>query len=143
MATRARKAESAPPLKATTTGPGARRPEPVEVGRSPRTGVPAAGPTARSVTAERHPAGDDWARTSSTAATMPVYEGAELGVAGRGLVEAHLVDAVLQVVGVDAEQGDAPLPVVEAGGAGDELQDPTVERRPTAPWPFISASRSS
>ena len=55
-------------------------------------------------------------------------EGPELGVEGRGLVEAHLVDAVLQVVGVDAEERHAPLVVVEPGRTGDDLQDAAVER---------------
>ena len=41
-------------------------------------------------------------------------EGAELGVEGRGLVEAHRVDDLLEVVGVHGEEGDAPLEVVDA-----------------------------
>ena len=57
-------------------------------------------------------------------------EGPELGVAGRGLVEAHLVDAVLQVVGVDAEERHAPLLVVEPGRAGDDLEDAAGEGPP-------------
>ena len=41
-------------------------------------------------------------------------ERAELGVARRHLVEAHLVDDLLQRDGVVGEQRDAPLPVVDA-----------------------------
>ena len=71
-------------------------------------------------------------------------ERAELGVDRRRLVEAHRVDDVLQVVGVHAEQRDAPLVVVEAGRAGDDLEDRG--RRtcgPVAPCPYISSLRSS
>ena len=50
-------------------------------------------------------------------------ERAELGVARRHRIEAHLVHDVLQRDRVVGEQRDAPLPVVEPGRAGDELQD--------------------
>ena len=51
-------------------------------------------------------------------------ERAELRVVGGHLVEAHLVDDLLERDRVVGEQRDAPLPVVEAGRAGDELQHP-------------------
>ena len=54
-------------------------------------------------------------------------EGTELGVARRGLVEAHRVHGVLEVGGIVREERDTPLVVVEAGGAGDELHDATRE----------------
>src|SRR5579883_795725 len=57
-------------------------------------------------------------------------ERTELAVARRGFVEAHLVDALLQVVRADAEQRDAPLPVVEPGRPGHELEHAVAERAP-------------
>ena len=57
-------------------------------------------------------------------------EGAELGVQGRRLVEAHRVHDLLEVVGVHREERDAPLEVVDAGGSGDHLQHPTGELPP-------------
>ena len=50
-------------------------------------------------------------------------EGAEVGVEGAGLVEAHLVDELLEDGGIVGEEIDAPFPVVESDGAGDDLAD--------------------
>src|SRR4051812_5267496 len=48
---------------------------------------------------------------------------AELGVLGAHFIEAHFVDDLADVEGVVREEGHAPLGVIEAGGAGDELED--------------------
>jgi len=50
-------------------------------------------------------------------------EGAELGVAGAGFVEAHTVDDVFEVLGVGCPEGDTPFPIVEAEADADELAD--------------------
>ena len=106
VATLARNAESAPPLKATTTRPSRARAsssQPCERRRPAATVAQPRQPTpSRTLVERRRPCR---------------CRRAELGVVGRGLVEAHLVDALLQVVGVDAEERDAPLPVVEPGRA--------------------------
>src|SRR5688572_25576510 len=54
----------------------------------------------------------------------PHDERPEVRVHGRDLVEAHLVEDLLEGGGVVGQQGHAPLPIVEGEGAGDELQDP-------------------
>src|SRR5439155_26586169 len=59
-----------------------------------------------------------------------VEEGAELGVDGGRLVEAHRVHAVLQVVRMDGEEGDPPFVVVEAGRARHQLEDAAPEATP-------------
>ena len=41
-------------------------------------------------------------------------ERAEFGVAGRGFVEPHAVDDLLEVLGVGGPQRDAPFPIFEA-----------------------------
>src|SRR4029453_166364 len=45
-------------------------------------------------------------------------------------IEAHLVHDVADALQIAREQGDAPLPVVEPGAAGDELQPPPGELPP-------------
>ena len=64
---------------------------------------------------------------------MPGVEGPELRVERRGLVEAHRVDDLLEVIGVYREEGDAPLEVVDPGGARDHLEDPAGELPPARP----------
>ena len=106
-ATLASSDESAPPLKATTTRPSS-------CSRSLRSSRDAlTRPSAPKHVVQR--------------AHHARVERAELGVARRGLVEAHLVDAVLQVVGMGAEERHAPLEVVEAGRSRDHLEDASVE----------------
>src|ERR1035438_249397 len=51
----------------------------------------------------------------------------ELGVQGRGLVVAHRVDTLFQVIDVHSEERDAPLPIIETRGTGDDLEDPALE----------------
>src|SRR6266540_2850273 len=55
---------------------------------------------------------------------QPDDEGAEVGVDGGDLVEAHLVEDLLERQRVIGQEGDAPLPVVEGEGARDQLQHP-------------------
>lgn len=50
-------------------------------------------------------------------------EVAEEAVDGGDFVEAHFIDQFLEDDGVFGEEGDAPLPVIEADGAGDDLLD--------------------
>src|SRR5690606_6941560 len=52
---------------------------------------------------------------------LSYVERAELPEAGADLVEAHLVDELLELEGVVGEEGHPPFPVVEAHGAGDYL----------------------
>ena len=54
----------------------------------------------------------------------------ELRVERRRLVEPHRVHDLLEVVGVHGEERDAPLEVVDAGGAGDDLEHPAGELPP-------------
>src|SRR5581483_5405564 len=51
-------------------------------------------------------------------------ERAEVGVHRRDLVEAHLVEDLLEGDRIVGQQRDTPLPVVEGEGAGDQLQHP-------------------
>ena len=128
MATQATKAESAPPLKATTTSSSSRS-------RARRASRSARHHSRRRLHQDRRPRPDDdaagrgahasgtiWARTVVDRCHHPGQERPELGEPGRSLVEPHGVDAVLQVVGVHTEQGDPPLPVVDPGRAGDDLE---------------------
>ncbi len=124
-ATLARSDESAPPLNATTTRP-RRRSASL---RSSREAVAAV--RRRGRCGGGHGVGAQAPRTDSTSSSAADHagvEGPELGVERGGLVEAHFVDAVLQVVGMHAEQRHAPLVVVEPGRSGDDLDDAAVER---------------
>src|SRR5690606_24807452 len=62
-------------------------------------------------------------------------EAAELAEAGTRLVEAHVGDDALDVEEVVGEERDAPLPVVESDGAGDDLVD--LLREATAREPVL------
>src|SRR5919109_3504617 len=55
---------------------------------------------------------------------QPDDERPEVGVHGGDLVEAHLVEDLLERHRVVGQEGDAPLPVVEGEGTRDELQHP-------------------
>ena len=55
---------------------------------------------------------------------QPHVERPEQPVERAGLVEAHLVDQLLEHHGIVGEEVDAPLPVVEADGTGDDLGHP-------------------
>ena len=81
--------------------------------------------------------------TSSTEPDDAGVKRPEIGETGRRLVEAHGVDGVLEIVGMHAEEGHAPLVVVQPGRTGDQLDDPPGERRPDLPWSIISSFRSS
>src|ERR1019366_7719548 len=115
VATAATSAESAPPENATTTGP-----------RWARTALRRASAAAEagSVVLPRltGSAYADGAEDILGVSDYPGVEGAELAVVGRSGIESHRVDAVLQIIGMDPEQGDAPLPVVESRRTGDELE---------------------
>src|SRR6185437_12534403 len=50
-------------------------------------------------------------------------ERGEGGVEGTGFIEAHFVNELLEDDGVVGEEIDAPLPVIEADGAADDLAD--------------------
>src|ERR1700689_5144506 len=54
-------------------------------------------------------------------------ERAKLRVERRGLVKAHGIHALLQVINVHTKERDAPLPVVQAGRSRDHLEDATLE----------------
>src|SRR5882672_6499782 len=54
-------------------------------------------------------------------ATQSDVELPEQGVDGADVVEAHFVDQLLEDQRVVGEKVDAPLPIVEADGAGDDL----------------------
>ena len=49
----------------------------------------------------------------------------EVPVARADVIEAHFVNDLLERVDLMRHEGDAPFPVVDAGGTGDELGDAT------------------
>jgi len=54
----------------------------------------------------------------------------ELSILGTDGIEAHFVNDAFEIDGVMGKESDAPFPVIEARGAGDELEDFAV---PSAP----------
>ena len=80
-------------------------------------------PLTRSPAAERRHLALEVPRQLGRRELQADVEGPELRVPGRGLVEAHLVDQLLEDERVVGEQVDAPLPVVEADRARDHLRD--------------------
>src|SRR5208337_3856664 len=48
-------------------------------------------------------------------------EASEQRIHGADVVEAHLVDQLLENQGIVGEEVDAPLPIVKTNGAGDDL----------------------
>src|SRR3984957_6582569 len=127
-ATLASSDESAPPLNATTTRP-RRRSASL---RSSSDAVVAVGAVEAVTVTVRSSGAQDRQHVVEPAHHAGV-EGTELGVERGGLVEAHFVDAVLQVIGMHTEERHTPLVVVEPGRPGDDLQDAAVEGAPHLP----------
>ena len=60
-------------------------------------------------------------------------KGPEVGKPGGCFVEAHPMDAILQIVGRSAKQRYAPLEVVKPRGSCDQLQDSSSEATTACP----------